>query len=289
MNETMAGASSETTIYTYDKRAKDKVRKSGDSAKRKAVQLGEGARVFSAVVHFNPTHERLDGAIHVPEGQSIPDVNGFLAELLNGLHSTSRTRDPQRAQMQDQPAQATQGGGGVEIDAADVSHYIAADRNSATSAGYPNAGHGGTLTATRDCDDETQRNGGVGNDWAVRGASRAFENHEMPDGAVADGVGGHDTSIRMFDVGRQDVFGMEEAGNKMQTGRSKNLSHWQTVMAKNAKAPTAQVTRAGSAENQARIVQRFLRQVSLRMRLATRQERLPLHRIAHQAKWRSRS
>ncbi|GKT51726.1 uncharacterized protein ColSpa_11907 [Colletotrichum spaethianum] len=281
----MAGASSEKTIYTYDKRAKDKVRKSGDSAKRKAVQLGEEARVFSAVVHFNPTHGRLDGAIHVPEGQSIPDVNGFLAELLNGLHSTSRRRDPQRAQMRHQPAQATQGGGGVEIDAADVSYYIAADRNSAASAGYPKAGHGGTLTATRDSDNETQRNRDMGgNDWAVRGASRAFENHEMPDGAVADGVGGHDTSIRMFDVGRRDVFEMEEAGNKVQTGRSKNVSHWQVVMAKHAEAPTAQVARTGSAGNQARIVQRFLRQVSLRMRLATRQERLPLHRIAHQAR-----
>ncbi|KZL84647.1 patatin-like serine hydrolase [Colletotrichum incanum] len=280
----MAGASSEKTIYTYDKRAKDKVRKSGDSAKGKAVQLGEVARVFSTVVYFNPTHGRLDGAIHVPEGQSIPDVNGFLAELLNGLHSTSRRRDPQRARMRHQPAQATQGGGGVEIDAADVSHYIAADRNSAASAGYPKAGHGGTLTATRDSDNETQRNRGMGNDWAVRGASRAFEHHEMADGAVADGVGGHDTSIRMFDVGRQDVFEMEEAGNKVQTGRSKNVSHWQVVMAKNAEAPTAQVARAGSAGNQARIVQRFLRQVSLRMRLATRQERLPLHRIAHQAR-----
>ncbi|KZL83359.1 hypothetical protein CI238_13604 [Colletotrichum incanum] len=103
----------------------------------------------------------------------------------------------------------------------------------------------------------------------------------MADSAVANSVGGHDTSIRMFNVGRQDVFEIEEAGNKVQTGRSKNVSHWQVVMAKNAEAPTAQVARAGSAGNQARIVQRFLRQVSLRMRLATRQERLPLHRIAY--------
>ncbi|GKT43655.1 uncharacterized protein ColSpa_03836 [Colletotrichum spaethianum] len=62
----MAGASSEKTIYTYDKRTKNKVRKSGGSAKRKAVQLGEEARVFSTVVYFNPTHGCLDGAIHVP-------------------------------------------------------------------------------------------------------------------------------------------------------------------------------------------------------------------------------
>ncbi|GKT88533.1 patatin-like serine hydrolase [Colletotrichum tofieldiae] len=67
----MAGASSEKTIYTYDKRAKDKVRKSGDSAKGKAVQLGEVARVFSTVVYFNPTHGRLDGAIHVPKAKAF--------------------------------------------------------------------------------------------------------------------------------------------------------------------------------------------------------------------------
>ncbi|GKT61195.1 patatin-like serine hydrolase [Colletotrichum tofieldiae] len=185
----MAGASSEKTTCLYDKRAKDKVRKSGGSAKRKAVQLGEEARVFSAVVHFNPTYGRLDGAIHVPEGQHIPDVNGFLAELLNGLHSKSRRRDPQRAQMRHQPAQDTQGGGSMEIDAADVSRYVAADSNSVASAGNPKAGHGGTLTVTKDSDNEMQRNRGMGSDSAVRGASRAVGSHEMPDGAVADGAG----------------------------------------------------------------------------------------------------
>ncbi|KAK6222518.1 patatin-like serine hydrolase [Colletotrichum tabaci] len=197
----MAGATSGKTIHAYSKRAKDKVRKSGDSAKRKAVQLGQEARVFSAVLHFNPTYRRLDGAVHVPEGQSIPDVNGFLADLL------SRSRDPQRAPMRHQPVQDRPGGsaalhdeitaetGNIEIDAnaegtvdadADISHNIAADRNSADWIGNPRAGHDDTPTATTDPDDETQRHRGMGNDLAFFGASRDAENQEMPDGAVAD-------------------------------------------------------------------------------------------------------
>ncbi|TIC97268.1 hypothetical protein CH35J_006541 [Colletotrichum higginsianum] len=300
----MAGATSGKTIHAYSKRAKDKVRKSGDSAKRKAVQLGQEARVFSAVLHFNPTYRRLDGAVHVPEGQSIPDVNGFLAELL------SRSRDPQRAPMRHQPVQDRPGGsaalhdeitaetGNIEIDAnaegtvdadADISHNIAADRNSADWIGNPRAGHDDTPTATTDPDDETQRHRGMGNDLAFFGASRDAENQEMPDGAVADGVSGHDTSIRMFDVGSQDVFEMEEAGNKAQTGRSKDISDWQVVDARNANVPTTQVARAGSARTQARTAQRFWRQVALRMRLATRRERLPLLQVAHQDRWRSMS
>ncbi|KAL0929492.1 uncharacterized protein CTRU02_215658 [Colletotrichum truncatum] len=71
--------------FVYDKKAKEKVRKCGGSAKRKAVQLGKGARVFSAVIHFNPTYGKLDGAVYVPQGESIPDVNQFLAELANGM------------------------------------------------------------------------------------------------------------------------------------------------------------------------------------------------------------
>ncbi|KAK1656941.1 hypothetical protein BDP55DRAFT_687469 [Colletotrichum godetiae] len=88
----MAPVSSDKIVFTYDKKAKEKVRKCGASGKRKAVQLGEGAQVFSAVIHFNPTYGQLDGAVHVPDGQSIPDVNRFLAELVNGMHGCGRRR-----------------------------------------------------------------------------------------------------------------------------------------------------------------------------------------------------
>ncbi|KAF4772717.1 hypothetical protein HER10_EVM0004341 [Colletotrichum scovillei] len=84
----MAPVSSDKIVFTHGKKAKEKVRKCGASAKRKAVQLGEGAHVFSAVVHFNPTYGQLDGAVHVPDGQSIPD----LAELFKGMHGIGRRR-----------------------------------------------------------------------------------------------------------------------------------------------------------------------------------------------------
>ncbi|KAL0929508.1 uncharacterized protein CTRU02_215407 [Colletotrichum truncatum] len=161
MNKTMAIASPKRMLYKHDKRAKDKVRKSGGSAMRKAIQLGEEARVFSAVVHFNPTYGRLDGAVYVPEGESIPDVNAFLLELLNGLHGNSRSRDPQqRAKTRHQDPQGRQDGsatphdeiivgiGSTEIAAAqaesskeadadaDVSNNIPVDSNSADCVAF---------------------------------------------------------------------------------------------------------------------------------------------------------
>ncbi|KAH0419499.1 hypothetical protein CcaCcLH18_14368 [Colletotrichum camelliae] len=90
--ENMAPVASRDAVFTYDKKAKEKVRKRGSSAKLKAVQTGKGAGVFSAVIYFNPTYGQLDGAVHVPEGQSMPDVNQFLAELANGTHEIGGQR-----------------------------------------------------------------------------------------------------------------------------------------------------------------------------------------------------
>ncbi|KAK2051411.1 hypothetical protein LY76DRAFT_640144, partial [Colletotrichum caudatum] len=73
----MAAFPSHSVEYEHDKKDKEKVRKRGNSAKNKTVKLGREARVFSATVHYNPTYGQLDGAIYVPEGQSIPDVNKF--------------------------------------------------------------------------------------------------------------------------------------------------------------------------------------------------------------------
>ncbi|KAI3534606.1 hypothetical protein CABS03_15111 [Colletotrichum abscissum] len=106
----MAPVSSDKVVFTHGKKAKEKVRKCGASAKRKAVQLGEGAQVFSAVVHFNPTYGQLDGAVHVPDGQSIPDVNRFLAELVKGMHGTGRRRRATRRRRKrstSEPGQST--------------------------------------------------------------------------------------------------------------------------------------------------------------------------------------
>ncbi|GKT51721.1 uncharacterized protein ColSpa_11902 [Colletotrichum spaethianum] len=106
----MAPVASDEIVFTYDKKAKEKVRKCGESAKRKAVQLGLGARVFSAVVHFNPTYGKLDGAVYVPQGQSIPDVNRFLAELANGMQGIGgqrRVTRRRRGETTPKPSQTT--------------------------------------------------------------------------------------------------------------------------------------------------------------------------------------
>ncbi|KAK0373222.1 C2H2 finger domain-containing protein [Colletotrichum limetticola] len=79
-------------VYEHDKRAKEKVRKCGGSAMRKTLKLGQEARVFTATIHFNPTYGQLDGAVHVPEGQSIPDINQFLLDLYHGRQHIDRRR-----------------------------------------------------------------------------------------------------------------------------------------------------------------------------------------------------
>ncbi|KDN60879.1 hypothetical protein CSUB01_12459 [Colletotrichum sublineola] len=269
-----SGSESGSRSHTYGKRAKDKVRKSGSSAKRKAIQLGKEAGVFSAVVYFNPTYGCLEGAVHVPDGQVIPDVNRFLEELRNSVQSIVQTYSPQQAPtrhglLHGETAAET---GGTDIDAnaeekmdadTDPYHSIAVNCSGADWTDNPKANHDGTLAAARDSGNETQHSRGMGIDY-----------YETPDGAVDDGVSGHDTSICMFDVGGQDVFEMEGAGNQVHAGPSQDVSD----------CPGAQNTRAvrgGSARSQARVVQRFLRQVSLRMRLAARQDGLLLHQIAH--------
>ncbi|WQF76909.1 hypothetical protein CDEST_01923 [Colletotrichum destructivum] len=106
----MAPLASDEIVFTYDKKAKEKVRKCGGSAKRKALKLGQGARVFSAVVHFNPTYGKLDGAVYVPQGQSIPDVNQFLTELANGMQGIGgqrRVTRRRRGETTPKPSQTT--------------------------------------------------------------------------------------------------------------------------------------------------------------------------------------
>ncbi|KAK1658075.1 hypothetical protein BDP55DRAFT_683744 [Colletotrichum godetiae] len=88
----MEVSSSSHNEHNQDTKAKAKVRKSGRSAISKTLKLGREARVFTATIHYNPTYRQLDGAIHVPEGQSIPDVNQFLLDLYHGRHHIDRQR-----------------------------------------------------------------------------------------------------------------------------------------------------------------------------------------------------
>ncbi|KAK1975302.1 hypothetical protein LZ30DRAFT_693710 [Colletotrichum cereale] len=104
----MAPVAWDEVVFTHDKKAKEKVRKCGTSAKRKALQLGKSARVFSAVIHFNPTYGELDGAVFVPEDEEIPDVNQFLAELANGTHQIGGQRRVTRRRQKKTEAEPSQ-------------------------------------------------------------------------------------------------------------------------------------------------------------------------------------
>lgn len=60
---------------------KDKARKRSITAKRKALALGKDCDIFSIVAYYNPTHDQLEGAIWIPKGQSIPDMNKLVSAL----------------------------------------------------------------------------------------------------------------------------------------------------------------------------------------------------------------
>ncbi|KAH9225167.1 hypothetical protein K456DRAFT_1421164 [Colletotrichum gloeosporioides 23] len=159
-------------VHNYAKSAKDKVRKSGTSAERKIFQLGEKSQVFSTVVYFNPTYERLEGAVYVPEGQYVPDVNGFLIELLKDSCDKGPGHGPRRAQTYRQLSQNAQtsratvrvesdmGAASTEVGAAaeerahantvaSQSHGDNVGINGAGCAGEATIGHDGTPHAVR--------------------------------------------------------------------------------------------------------------------------------------------
>lgn len=67
-----------------DKSKKDKIRKSGRSLQEKTMKLGRVCDVFSALVYWNPTHRRMERVMHLPRGQTMPDVNRLVCVLPDG-------------------------------------------------------------------------------------------------------------------------------------------------------------------------------------------------------------
>lgn len=166
--------------------------------------------------------------------------------------------------------------------------------NGAALAGEAAIGHVGTPYAARRgerrTEDWPQVDRRMADDSALRNAGGCVVKQEMPDGAVTDGIRREDTSVGMF--GAHGVSEAVEAGRRVANGRSGDVSEWETVYAQDTRAPAAPAARAvhaGLSRTQAARVQRFLQQVSLHMRLVSRQERLLPYRVAHQDRWRSLS
>ncbi|KAK1656532.1 hypothetical protein BDP55DRAFT_735624 [Colletotrichum godetiae] len=290
------GSPPKTEVEAREKRAKDKVRKSGTSAQGKALRLGEFADVFSAVVYYNPTYRWLDGAIHVPEGQDMPDVNAFFAQILNDSACNGPQHGPRRAQTCSQSAQNAQAGdtsvrdnmtaetGSMDIDAAAEANVLQNNSDDGNGARHVDASpisHGGKSQVAKDTGNGRPLRHRLPDGPALRDTGGRVVKQEMPDGAVADGSGEADTSGDARDISMHGPFD-SVVGNKAQNGQSGDVSEWETVNSQYAEAPTARVTRRGLTRLQAARVQRVLQQISLHMRLASRQERMPPHRMVHQ-------
>ncbi|KAL4403530.1 hypothetical protein CABS03_15181 [Colletotrichum abscissum] len=297
------GSPPKTEVEAREKRAKDKVRKSGTSAQGKALRLGEFADVFSAVVYYNPTYRWLDGAIHVPEGQDVPDVNAFFAQILNESPSNSQRHGPRRAQTCHHPPQDAEAGdasvrekAATGIDSiglhaaaeADAPQNNGDDGNGARYTDASPISHGGNLQVTKDTSTGKQLRRRLPDGPALRGTSGRVVKQEMPAGAVADGAGEVDTSGDVRDISMHDLFG-SAVGNKAQNGQSGDVPEWETVDSQYAAAPTPRLTRPGLSRLQRVKLQRVLRQMSLHMRLASRPQWLPPHRVPHQDRWRGSS
>ncbi|WQF90552.1 hypothetical protein CDEST_15566 [Colletotrichum destructivum] len=173
-HEAMAPVASDEIVFIHDKKAKEKVRKCGGSAKRKAVQLGKGARVFSAVVHFNPTYGELDGAVYVPQGQSIPDVNQFVTGGTHQRHArnwrSTSGHTPSTGEDYPEPSQTT-------VEASD--NKVGELTDSATGAG--------DASAAEDAEGNEITNEGTNE--VTNGDSDAPHEVEAIDNGVADDCG----------------------------------------------------------------------------------------------------
>ena len=68
----------------HSKGQKAKIRKSGQSLQDKTTKLGEDCGIFTAPVYWNPTHQRMEVVMHLPRGQTLPDVNRLVCVLPDG-------------------------------------------------------------------------------------------------------------------------------------------------------------------------------------------------------------
>ena len=59
---------------------KDILRKRAKTAKPRVKKLGLDCRIMTGFFYYNLTKKVFDGVFHVPEGQTIPDLNPIVRE-----------------------------------------------------------------------------------------------------------------------------------------------------------------------------------------------------------------
>ncbi|KAJ5010225.1 hypothetical protein K4K57_007527 [Colletotrichum sp. SAR 10_99] len=215
-------------VHTCAKSAKDKVRKSGTSAERKIIQLGEKSQVFSTVVYFNPRMSGWRGPWHGPR----------LAQTYRQLSQNAQTSKATVRVESDMGAASAGVGAAAEETAhantaVSQSHDDNVGINGAGRAGEAAIGHDGTPHAVRHgemtAENWSQVDRGMAVDSALRNADRCVVKQEMPDGAVADGIRRAAPSASMLGFGAGGVSDRVEAGYKVEDERSGDVSEWETV------------------------------------------------------------
>ncbi|KAK4076834.1 hypothetical protein Purlil1_12567 [Purpureocillium lilacinum] len=89
-------------VHEHSVQEKAKARKSGPSVRQKTEDLGRLANIFAATVHWDPTHLCFRAAVHLPEGETVPDMNQLIADALAGRNSQQAQRQ-RRRQLQSKP------------------------------------------------------------------------------------------------------------------------------------------------------------------------------------------
>lgn len=75
-------------IRRHSLQQKAKARRSGPKALQKAKNLGALANITTFMGYWDPTHLRFRIAVHVPEGETPPDVNSLVRHYV-GLKNSS--------------------------------------------------------------------------------------------------------------------------------------------------------------------------------------------------------
>ncbi|KAK8038374.1 hypothetical protein PG994_015141 [Apiospora phragmitis] len=71
----------ENAMCNYTRDEKEMARKRTNSGMSKMLQTGVKCNIFAAYVFWNPTYDKLDGIMHLPQGMQVPDVNSLLRDL----------------------------------------------------------------------------------------------------------------------------------------------------------------------------------------------------------------
>ncbi|KAG9249570.1 uncharacterized protein F5Z01DRAFT_668885 [Emericellopsis atlantica] len=93
-------------------RRKNLLRKRANTAKPRTLRLGQDCNIFTVLIYYNLVREALDGVVHLPEGETLPDLNACARDIMSKQSKSmlGHRRQPRRSSRQKQrPASPRQG------------------------------------------------------------------------------------------------------------------------------------------------------------------------------------